>query len=286
LDAVAVVTSPDAHYPIAMEALNRGLDVICEKPLTVEPEDSWRLVRRADELKRILAVTFTYRFVPDTRRMKEIIDSGELGKVLDIRFISLSGEITDRSEDSESKRYYGNIDIRAKGMVFDCGIHAFDLLCWYAGSRVSRIEALGRPVAGYTHPDGAVAFFEFENGIKAVYDYGKIPYFRLDGMKKDADGPTNVFFKIIVGCENGSLIWNFSERYYEKEFESVLRIYTSDAVRVERFPVYSKKRDLQYQQFIESVKCRKLSGFFPTPEEAARNTEIADKVILLAQQKM
>lgn len=51
LDAVAVITSPDTHFPVVLDAINNNLDVICEKPLTIEPKDSWTLVKKAKEKK-------------------------------------------------------------------------------------------------------------------------------------------------------------------------------------------------------------------------------------------
>jgi len=271
LDAVTVVASADSHALIVGKSLRKGLHVICEKPLTTEPKDSRRLTALAEARKRLLAVTFTYRFVPDTRRMKEVIESGCLGGVVEMRFLSLSGMFERYPAGSEERTKYDRIYTKVKGMVFDCGIHAFDLLCWYAGSPVKRVQARATCHLGYPYPDTCTAILEFENKIKAVYDYGKLPYYC-------PDIPSKTFFRVIITGTRGSMVWNFGCGG-KKVKKSILQICTREGVREEVFPIYSKGRDYQYRQFAESIRRGRLSGFFPSPREASYATEVADLVV-------
>lgn len=273
LDAVAVITSADAHYPVAKSALQHGLHVFCEKPLTVEPKESYALVTLAKKMNKLLAVTFTYHFVPETRRIKEIIESGRLGQLLEIRFFCLNGNIDFYPAGSDEKRKYDHIYQKVKGMIFDCGVHAFELLCWLGNSRVKRIDARATCHLGYHFPETCTAILELENGIKAVYDYGKFPYY-------DPAMPCRTWFHILATGTKGSLVYDFGGTHKDHR-QSMLNVYTAKAKRQIPFPIYAKERTLQYRQFIVSLKKGRLTGYFPSPEQSAYATEVADQVVKL-----
>lgn len=84
LDAVIIVTPAQNHYEIARKFLLAGKDVLVEKPLTNNLEDSKSLVKVAKDKKRILMVDHTFIFNSAIRKLKELIDSGELGKIYHI----------------------------------------------------------------------------------------------------------------------------------------------------------------------------------------------------------
>jgi predicted dehydrogenase len=79
IDAVAVATPVSTHYPIAMRCLEAGKDVLVEKPLAGTVREAQGLTDRAAKLGRVLMVDHTYLFSNAVRRMKELVDSGELG---------------------------------------------------------------------------------------------------------------------------------------------------------------------------------------------------------------
>lgn len=81
VDAVAIVTPTSTHYKLTKEALLAGKHVLCEKPLTTITEQSEELCRLARERDRKLMVGFTFLFNTGIRKLKEICDSGELGKL-------------------------------------------------------------------------------------------------------------------------------------------------------------------------------------------------------------
>ncbi len=79
--AVVVATPATTHYKIVKESLNAGKDVLAEKPLTLEPTEALELCELAEEQKRILMVGHTFIYNPGIRKVKEIIDEGELGQI-------------------------------------------------------------------------------------------------------------------------------------------------------------------------------------------------------------
>ncbi|NLD69586.1 MAG: Gfo/Idh/MocA family oxidoreductase [Limnobacter sp.] len=82
VDAIVIASSAPAHFPLAREALIAGKDVYVEKPLTLNVEDAAELVRLAEERSRILMVGHLLIHHPVILKLRELIDSGELGRVL------------------------------------------------------------------------------------------------------------------------------------------------------------------------------------------------------------
>ncbi len=82
LDGVVIATPVYSHYPLAKEFLEQGKHVMVEKPLTHSSESSLDLIKTAEEKKRILMVGHTFEYEAAVNKIKEIVECGELGKIL------------------------------------------------------------------------------------------------------------------------------------------------------------------------------------------------------------
>jgi predicted dehydrogenase len=81
LDFVDLAIPPSEHAAVADEAMSRGLHVLCEKPLTTSVADAQRLLDRAKTSERVLFPCHNYRFAPVITTIRDILDSGRIGKV-------------------------------------------------------------------------------------------------------------------------------------------------------------------------------------------------------------
>lgn len=81
VDGVVVATPHAAHYPITRAALDAGLHVLVEKPMTTSAADAWDLVARAEAGARHLMVGYTVQFTSAAARLKQAITAGELGSL-------------------------------------------------------------------------------------------------------------------------------------------------------------------------------------------------------------
>jgi predicted dehydrogenase len=79
IDAVAIVTPVSTHFTLASQALAAGKHVFLEKPLTQTSEEGRKLVAQAERAGRILHVDHTFVYTSAVRRIKQIVESGELG---------------------------------------------------------------------------------------------------------------------------------------------------------------------------------------------------------------
>jgi predicted dehydrogenase len=81
VDAVVISTPVSAHFPLAQEALEKGKHVLLEKPMTTTVEEAEKLVELAAKKKRTLMVDHTFLYTGAVRKMRELVDSGELGDI-------------------------------------------------------------------------------------------------------------------------------------------------------------------------------------------------------------
>jgi predicted dehydrogenase len=81
LDAIVVSTPPATHYPIARECLQHNLHVLIEKPMTLKSRDGEELIQLAESKGLTLMVGHTFEYNSAVQALKNLIDSGELGKI-------------------------------------------------------------------------------------------------------------------------------------------------------------------------------------------------------------
>ena len=134
LDAVDISTPNNTHYAASLDAIARGVNVICEKPLGMNREETRRMAAAAREAGVKTAVNFTYRNVPAARFVKEIIESGEIGEVYHVIASYNQGWLVDPS----SPRVW-RLDkkVTGTGVLGDLGSHLIDLARFWVGEFVA-----------------------------------------------------------------------------------------------------------------------------------------------------
>ena len=94
-DLVHITTPPSSHAPITKDCLAEGLNVLCEKPITIEYSDFKALMDLASEKKLMLMENQQNRFHSSVLRLWELVNSGQLGDILEVQIlnaINLIGE--------------------------------------------------------------------------------------------------------------------------------------------------------------------------------------------------
>lgn len=81
IDAIMIATPAETHYELALSVIRLGKDAFVEKPLTIDPEHARVLVKEADELGRVLMVGHLLEYHPAVLKLRELIESGELGVI-------------------------------------------------------------------------------------------------------------------------------------------------------------------------------------------------------------
>ena len=91
LDIVAITTPAHTHCQIAVDALNAGAHVICEKPMTLNAEEALKMYQVANKKNLKTAIAFNWRYTPEFMHLKKLIDDGHIGEVQEIHAHWLRG---------------------------------------------------------------------------------------------------------------------------------------------------------------------------------------------------
>jgi predicted dehydrogenase len=166
LDAVVVAVPDDLHHRVALAAIDRGLHVLCEKPLAFTEAQARDMRDRAVAAGIVHMVMFTYRWMPYYRYVLELLREGFVGEChhADFRFLMGHGR---------KPEYAWRFDAtRANGVLGDLGVHLIDLARWLVGDVRGVASSLGvvvqRPGAdgGRLEPanDSASLLLDFVGG--------------------------------------------------------------------------------------------------------------------------
>jgi predicted dehydrogenase len=174
IDAVAIMTPNDTHYPFAVSALDAGLDVICDKPVSHDFAQACDLVSRTRAAGRLFAVTHGYAAYPMTRYAAHLVRGGDLGALRFVQVEYIQAGVATRLEDGpQTNRLRWLFDPRRSGLaqvMSAIGCHAQHLACFTTGRGVARVCADARSVVpGRRTIDHVSALMEFEGGVRGTF---------------------------------------------------------------------------------------------------------------------
>lgn len=178
LDLVSVASAPVLHSEMALAAIRKGLHVLCEKPLGMNANETSILLKESQKKGVRGYVNFQWRMLPIRRKIKQIIESGELGAVRHIKYqgsFSAYEQLQNQYRGWEGKKESGG------GFLFAVGSHMFDSLMWWTGETITQVYAdlrtwvpFFKGSKGEETRDADDAFSvmgNFENGASFIVDF-------------------------------------------------------------------------------------------------------------------
>ena len=230
LDFVAIATPNYTHAPIALAALNAGLHVICDKPMTTTAEDADRLVSAVESSDRVFALTHNYTGYPMVRQARAMVLNGEIGEVLAVRATYAQGWLHAMQPNEVPARGAWKSDPELagpSGALGDIGTHAYNLITHITGLVPAKLSASIRSFAQVRDLDdyGQVNI-EFGNGVLGMVNFSQVSHGRLNDLWIEIDGSA------------GSLIWR-QESPNQLEF----RRQGESMIQLERHPAGSSLDD-------------------------------------------
>ncbi len=213
LDAVSVVLPNTFHAPVTIRALRCGLHVLCEKPMAMNATQARQMIAAARKARKTLGINLSFRFLPQVRALKDIVDSGKLGRV----YYAHTRWWRQRGLPGFGG-WFGTKRLSGGGPVIDLGVHRMDLAMWlmghpqpvtvsaaaYApiGSRLARAERKTFDVE-----DLGAAFVRFEGGATLT----------LEASWAGFSGKNEDMVTEVLGERGGIVQRNLNEGY---EFEA------------------------------------------------------------------
>ena len=172
-EVVSIMTPNDSHFRYADAALDAGLDVICDKPMTNTLEDAIALVTKVNETGLIFALTHNYSGYPMVRQARAMVRAGELGTIRLIQIEYVQGGKADEHDPAPSAGLPWRYDPVRGGpslVMGDIGTHAHHLVRYISGLEITELSAeIGAIVPGRLTHDYAGALLHFDNGARGIF---------------------------------------------------------------------------------------------------------------------
>ena len=168
-EVVAIMTPNDSHFALAMLALDHGMDVICDKPMTNTLAEAQALYQKVQDTGLVFCLTHNYTGYPMVRQARAMVQDGQLGE---IRLVQVEYVQGGRAKAGPGRRAWK--DDPARGgpslVLADIGTHAHNLLRFMTLLEVDQVAAeVGSVVPDRLTHDYAGALLRLSNGARGSF---------------------------------------------------------------------------------------------------------------------
>jgi predicted dehydrogenase len=139
-DALFITTPDDLHYGPSMAGLNMGYDLLLEKPIAQTWQECKDILELAEKKGSIVAVCHVLRYTPYFRKMKEIVDSGEIGDLISIKHTELIEHI--HMSHSYVRGLWNNSET-SNPIILSKSCHDTDIIRWMTDQPCTRTSSFG-----------------------------------------------------------------------------------------------------------------------------------------------
>ena len=197
---MVIATPPQLHFPIAKAFLERGIDVICEKPMTRDLTEAQELVHLVRDNDRIFCLTHCYSGFPMTRQARALINQGAIGRVrlIDVIFaVGDPGTAVDPEDPADRHWRFRATSIGKASILGEVNSHAYHMAGFVTGLEGQRVSAhLATFAKNREVFDNVFATVEFSDGAVGRFWSSYV-----------AAGNDQGFSFVIIG-ETGQLRWS------------------------------------------------------------------------------
>ena len=171
IDAVAIMTPNDSHYDYSMAALERGIDVICDKPMTNTVEEAQSLHEKVQETGLVFCLTHNYTGYPMVRQAKSMVMDGQLGTIRLIQVEYVQGGKADEAKSFSPENWkFDPVRVGPSRVMGDIGTHAHNLTRFITRLEVDEVAAeIGAIVPNRIIHDFGGALLRFDNGARGSF---------------------------------------------------------------------------------------------------------------------
>lgn len=200
IDFVSIVSPNHHHLPAARAALEAGLPVLCDKPMTATFAEARELADAIRAAGLPFGLTYTYSGYPLVREARDRIASGALGTVRKLVVQYPQGWLAGPAAGKQAEWRVDPARAGDGGCIGDIGTHAFHLAEFVTGLRVTRLLAdLGTVVPGRQLDDDVAVLLRLDNGARGVLLASQVEVGELNGLR------------IRVSGDRGGLEWRQEE---------------------------------------------------------------------------
>ena len=139
-DVMIIATQDRQHVRQAVRAMERGYDILLEKPVSPELDECREIVRRAEELKRKVVVCHVLRYTPFYQTVKSLLDAGRIGEVVSVMAVENVGYW--HQAHSFVRGSWRDSDTTSPMILQKC-CHDMDMLLWLTGKTCESVSSYG-----------------------------------------------------------------------------------------------------------------------------------------------
>ncbi|MBD0371925.1 MAG: Gfo/Idh/MocA family oxidoreductase [Pyrinomonadaceae bacterium] len=137
VDLISIVTPPNTHREMTLDALGAGKAVLCEKPTAMNGEEAEAMLRRGEEAEALALIDHELRFLPSRRLMREMILAGEIGSVQHVKYFFRAES---RVQPERPWNWWSD-KAQGGGVLGAIGSHAVDSIRWMLNTEVMHVTA-------------------------------------------------------------------------------------------------------------------------------------------------
>lgn len=276
LDLVAITSTPNLHYEMALTSIHHNIHVLCEKPMGLNSIQTSEMLEAEQRSDVMGFVNFQWRLTPERLKIKEIISNKRLGEIQYIKYQgSFSGyrNLLSQYRGWEGKKQYGG------GFLFSVGSHILDSLMWWMNQPITDVYADVKTVVPTYHgtdgmeerdaDDAFTIIGHFKNGIPFVVDLF-YPAFQGNGFSLEIFGTKG---SLIMKNDKEVLISEAGEYQHIKVLEKEIPSRLSSPANL-----YYKGFYPMVNLIYHSITNKKVSPHIPTFLDGHRVQLVMDAV--------
>ncbi len=172
-EVVAIMTPNDSHHQYTLAALDRGFDVICDKPMTNTLPEALDIVERVATTGLIFCLTHNYTGYPMVRQARALVEDGQLGviRLVQVEYVQ-GGKADENDPDSTADLPWRYDPVRGGPSLVmgDIGTHAHNLIRFITGLEVAQVAAeIGHIAPNRLVDDYGAAMLRLNNGARGTF---------------------------------------------------------------------------------------------------------------------
>ncbi len=295
IDFVAITTPNNSHYQIAMDFLDAGFHVMCEKPMTYNVEEALLLKQKVNDTGLVFGLMHNYTGYPMVKLARDFVRNGKLGEIRKIVVQYPQGWLTSPLEDTGHTQASWRTDPSQSGgagSMGDIGTHTENLSHYITGLIITHVCAdLSMMVEGRQLDDDGNCLLKFNNGARGLIHVSQIAcgeennlaiwvYGEKKSLEWHQENPNEL---IVLDGDGPSQIWRRGNEYVTKVSPA--------ADRATRLPSGHPEGFLEafantYVNFTDTIRSRYMNQSpneemldFPDVNDGLRGMQFIDVVL-------
>ncbi|MCH1627142.1 Gfo/Idh/MocA family protein [Ferdinandcohnia quinoae] len=251
LDLLVVASAVHLHKEMVVAAFEKGIHVLCEKPMALDIDESFDMMIAKNNAGKFGLINHEFRFVPARLKVKEVMDSRNLGEILHIRYECSFANYS--SLQSKSRGWLGQTETGG-GMLGAIGSHMIDTLHWWTDSRFAEVFAnLPIHVPTYKDKNGNIEQYTSDDAFQVIgtLDNGATITMEL----VTAANQTKDTYRLEIYGSNGTLVMlNDNQVYYSSENSPLVEIeLLSDLTAPSDMPAIAARYYNGFQRMLDAL---------------------------------